>query len=150
MNKKYIFIFKRFFVILALSLLPNAMAFSEETTTAPEKVIFHVDDTKNARWALMLANTYLEDSPDARIVFVTYGPGIDFLLKETKDKKGNSYASALKNLAGKGVAFRLCEKTLEVREISRDQVSDGVEIVPDGIKEIVRLQSSEGFAYLKP
>jgi hypothetical protein len=142
--------FKQLFVILALSLLPGATAFSEETTASPEKVIFHVDDTKNARWALMLANTYLEDSPDARIVFVTYGPGIDFLLTGSKDRKGNSYASALNNLADKGVAFRLCEKTLEFREIPKDKVWDGVEIVADGIKEIVRLQSSEGFAYLKP
>ncbi len=37
---------------------------------------------------LMLARSYMEDSPKARIVFVAYGPGIDFLLEDAEDRPG--------------------------------------------------------------
>ena len=61
-------------MILILVLLPCSQAISEEAKSTQEKVIYHVDDSTNARWALMLAKTYLTHSPDAKIVFVTYGP----------------------------------------------------------------------------
>jgi intracellular sulfur oxidation DsrE/DsrF family protein len=113
-------------------------------------VVFHLDETRNARWALMLARSYLEDSPKARVVFVAYGPGVDFLLLGAADKRGNAYDSAVLNLAEKGVEFRVCAATLGARGIDKDELLDASLVVPSGIHEIARLQLKEGYAYLKP
>lgn len=115
-----------------------------------DKVVFHVDETRTARWALMLARSYLDDVPTAKIVFVTYGPGVDFLLEDAKDHRDNPYNYAVMRLIERGVEFRVCNATLTAREISKTDLLEDVKIVPSGISEIARLQVKEGFAYLKP
>jgi intracellular sulfur oxidation DsrE/DsrF family protein len=137
--------------LLALSLLVTTLpAWSEPPAPGWEKVVFHLDESRNARWALMLARSYLEDSPQAKVVFVTFGPGVDFLLLGAADKRGNSYDAAVLNLAEKGVEFRVCNATLGARGIDKEELLDGVRVVPSGISEIARLQLQEGYAYLKP
>ena len=137
--------------LLALSLLVTTLpAWSEPQAPGWEKVVFHLDESRNARWALMIDRSYLEDSPQAKVVFVTFGPGVDFLLLGAADKRGNSYDSAVLNLAEKGVEFRVCNATLGARGIDKDELLDGVRVVPSGISEIARLQLQEGYAYLKP
>ncbi len=45
--------------LLALLLFGLSVAvWSEESASTWEKVIFHVDEMANARWALLLANAY--------------------------------------------------------------------------------------------
>ncbi len=137
--------------LLALPLLGiSSPVSSEESEDTWEKVVFHLDETANARWALMLARSYLDDSPKAKIVIVAYGPGIDFLLDDAADKRGNPYDHAVLTLAERGVDFRACAATLEARSIVREDLLDAVTIVPSGISEIARLQLKEGYAYLKP
>ena len=89
-------------------------------------------------------------SPKAKIVIVAYGPGIDFLLEDAEDRRGNPYDPAVRDLAENGVGFRLCAETLSARKISRETVLDEVTLVKSGIAEIARLQIKEGYAYLKP
>jgi len=127
-----------------------APAYPDEAEEGWEKVVFHVDETANASWALMLARSYLDDSPKARVVVVAYGPGVDFLREDAKDKRGNPYDHRVLSLADRGVAFRVCAATLGAKSIAKEDLLDSVEIVPSGISEIARLQLKEGFAYLKP
>lgn len=115
-----------------------------------EKVVFHLDETANARWALLLARSYLDDRPQSKIVFVAYGPGIDFLLEDAEDKRGNPYAPAVLGLVEQDVEFRVCQGTLDARGFAREDLLDAVKVVPSGIAEIARLQIREGYAYLKP
>ena len=115
-----------------------------------QRLVMHVDETPNARWALMLARAYLDDNPGARLVVVTYGPGVDFLLHHAEDRRGNPYDPAVSDLVEKGVSFRICGTTLSARKIAREDLLDKIEIVPSGIAEIVRLQLSQDYAYLKP
>lgn len=137
--------------LLALLLFGLAVpVWSEESADPWEKVVFHVDETRNARWALMLARSYLDDSPKAKIVFVAYGPGVDFLLEDAEDRHGNPYDYAVLNLVNRGVEFRVCAATLSARKIAKEGLLDNVSIVPSGISEIARLQLKEGYAYLKP
>ena len=56
----------------------------------------------------------------------------------------------VQDLMGKGVEFRLCRFTLERQKIDPRRVIQDVKIVPSGVAEVGRLQSQEGFAYLKP
>ncbi len=127
-----------------------ATAWSEESETPWEKVVFHVDEMANARWALMLARSYMDDSPKAKIVFVAYGPGMDFLLEDAEDRRGNPFDPAVLSLADRGVEFRVCAATLNARNIAKESLLDTAVVVPSGISEIARLQLKEGYAYLKP
>ena len=115
-----------------------------------DRVVFHLDETRNARWALMLARSYLDDVPAAKIVFVAYGPGVDFLLDGARDHRDDPYDYRVLRLAQQGVDFRVCNATLTARRINKADLLEEVKIVPSGISEIARLQLQEGFAYLKP
>jgi intracellular sulfur oxidation DsrE/DsrF family protein len=125
-------------------------ASAEQSENKWDKVVFHLDETRNARWALMLARSYLEDVPTAKIVFVTYGPGVDFLLDDAKDHRDDPYDYAVLRLVEQGVDFRVCNATLTARQINKTELLEEVKVVPSGISEIARLQLKEGFAYLKP
>ncbi len=137
--------------VLALLLTGAASpVWSEESAATWEKVVFHLDEAANARWALMLAGAYLDDSPSAKIVVVVYGPGIDFLIRDAEDKRGNPYDHRVRTLVERGVAFRACAATLTARDVAKEDLLDEASIVPSGISEIARLQLKEGYAYLKP
>ena len=123
---------------------------AEQSENKWDKVVFHLDETRNARWALMLARSYLDDVPAAKIVFVTYGPGVDFLLEDAKDHRDDPYDYAVLRLVQQGVDFRVCNATLTARQINKTGLLEEVKVVPSGISEIARLQLKEGFAYLKP
>jgi intracellular sulfur oxidation DsrE/DsrF family protein len=129
---------------------PAATVWPEDPGQRWEKVVFHLDEMRSARWALMLARSYLDDVPTAEIVFVAYGPGIDFLLEDAKDRRDDPYDYAVLNLAERGVEFRVCAATLAARDIAKSDLLEVVKVVPSGISEIARLQLREGYAYLKP
>ena len=137
--------------ILFISLLSIFFpAVAEETADDWERMVFHLDETANARWALMLSNAYLDDSPEARLVIVAHGPGIDFLLEGAEDRRGNPYEPAVMSLVARGVEFRVCATTLAARNIEKERLLDEATVVPSGLTEIARLQLKEGYAYVKP
>ncbi|HRA23451.1 MAG TPA: DsrE family protein [Usitatibacteraceae bacterium] len=132
---------------LALAASASAMAAPGE----PVKVIYHINTgNEQATDGLRNANNHLAADPKAKIVFVTHANGVHFLLDGAKDKNGNSYDALVQDLMGKGVEFRLCRFTLERQKIDPKKVIQDVKIVPSGVAEVSRLQSQEGFAYLKP
>lgn len=124
--------------------------YAEQSISEWEKVVFHVDESKTARRALILARSYLDDIPTAQLVFVAYGSGVDFLFEDATDHRDDPYDYAVLRLFERGVDFRVCNATLSARKISKAALLEEVKIVPSGISEIARLQLKEGFAYLKP
>ena len=132
-------------MLAALLLATAPMAAS----AAEEKVVYHVNDSANARVAMNNVNNHLNASPDAKIVVVTHGKGIDFLLNEAKDDKGE-FAPVVADLKGKGVDFRVCNNTLKSRKLDASAVIQEANIVPSGVAEIGKLQAKEGYVYLKP
>ena len=127
-----------------------AAAAASAAVAVEEKIIYHVSDSSNAATALRNARNHLDQSPKAKIVFVTHGPGIDFLLDGAQDKNGNPYDIAIQELAGKKVEFRVCNNTLVSRNIDKSKLLPEASIVPSGVAEVSRLQIREGFAYIKP
>ena len=115
-----------------------------------EKVVYHMNDGSNPMAALNNIRNHLNASPKAKIVVVTHGPGIDFLLDGAKDKNGNPYDAVVQELVNRNVQFRVCNNTLETRKIDRKRVIPEATIVPSGVAEVSRLQSQEGYAYIKP
>ncbi|MGK5067655.1 DsrE family protein [Janthinobacterium sp. RT4P48] len=116
----------------------------------PEKVVYHLNDASNAAAALRNIGNHLDASPQATIVLVAHGPGIDFLLDGAIDKTGTPYDVAVRALAKRGVSFRVCNNTLQGRNIDRQRVLPEAVIVPSGVAELSRLQAQEGYVYIKP
>lgn len=115
-----------------------------------EKVVYHMNDGSNPMAGLRNIRNHLNASPKAKIVVVTHGPGIDFLLEGAQDKNGNPYEVIVQELANRGVQFRVCNNTLVSRNIDKDEILPEATIVPSGVAEVSRLQVQEGYAYLKP
>lgn len=115
-----------------------------------EKVIYHISDSVNASAGLRNARNHLDQSPKAKIVFVTHGAGIDFLIEGATDKNGNPYDIMVQELSARKVEFRVCNNTLVARKIDKSKLLPETSIVPSGVAEVARLQIHEGYAYLKP
>lgn len=115
------------------------------------KAVYHITtgvDTANA--AMINIKNHLDEDPKARIVVVTNGAGIDFLLQDAKDSQGREFSAVVSVLADRGVKFRVCDNTLKTRQISPDKLLMEASIVPSGVAEAARLQAKEGFVYIKP
>jgi intracellular sulfur oxidation DsrE/DsrF family protein len=117
----------------------------------PVKVVYHVNQNiDQAADAIRNIRNHLSADPKAKIVVVTHAGGINFLLRDAKDKNGNPFEVAVQDLTSKGVEFRVCNFTLQSRNIDPKLVLEEAKIVPSGVAEVSRLQAEEGYAYLKP
>jgi intracellular sulfur oxidation DsrE/DsrF family protein len=134
--------------MLALGLgAPAASAFA----AGEVKVVYHLSEgLDQASRALGNIRNHLQADPDAKIIVVTHGEGIKFLLDGAQDRNGTPYDAAVGALASRGVEFKVCNNTLTVRNIAANKVSMDAKIVPSGVAEVARLQAKEGFAYLHP
>jgi len=147
----------KFFAPLALTLLLGGVSAAHAAApieaaapAAPEKVVYHVNDSDNAMAALRNIRNHLNASANTHIVVVTHGKGIDFLLNGAQDKNGNPYEPIVQSLKDQGVDFRVCNNTLKSRKLDSSAVLQEATVVPSGVAEIGRLQAREGYVYLKP
>lgn len=114
------------------------------------KVVYHMDDARVGRFALHIAQDQLDTNPNMKIAMVAYADGVDFLLRGASDRNDKPYAPDVQALLKRGVQFKVCSATLRFRDIPKDQVLDGMEFVPAGTYEVIRLQAEDGYVYLKP
>jgi uncharacterized protein len=115
------------------------------------KAVYHLNEgIDQASNALRNIGNHLSADPSARIVVVSHARGVDFLLDGAKDKNNAPYDALVDGLAKRGVEFRVCNFTLTQRKIDPKTLHPDSKIVPSGVAEVARLQSQEGFAYIKP
>jgi len=131
------------------ALLTATAARAAQDLVMQERVVYHVNDSANARVAMRNVENHINASPDAKIVVVTHGKGIDFLLNDAKDDKG-AFAPQVAGLKERGVEFRVCRNTLKGRKLDDGAVIMEAQVVPSGVAEIGRLQARDGYVYLKP
>lgn len=117
--------------------------------SASQRVVFHLSSSDNVRAALRNVSNHLEAAPGARVVVVAHNTGVEFLLEGARDSEGNAYRPAVAELVRRGVEFRVCGNTLERADLAAARLIPEATRVPSGIAEISRLQSNEGFAYLR-
>ena len=135
-------------VIFALAVTGSSIVYAAEE---PVKVVYHLTaGVEEAARAMRNIRNHLDADPTAKIVVVTNGAGIDFLLEGAEFGKGSKFAGPIGELANRGVDFRVCQNTLTTREISPDRVAMEAKVVPSGVAEAARLQAREKFVYLKP
>jgi uncharacterized protein len=135
---------KRLFILMA-GLLACTL------TLAQIKVVYHLSEgIPQASRAIGNIRNHLNADPSAKIVVVTHGLGIDFLLDGATNQMDQPFAGSVSELVGKGVEFRVCNNTLSTRKISVDKVLMEAKVVPSGVAEVAKLQAKEGFVYLRP
>jgi uncharacterized protein len=121
----------------------------ESRVAAIERVVYHINSADGARAALRNLANHAEASPQTHIVVVAHGTGVDFLLTGAKDRDGVPYQPDVAQLRKRGIDFRVCRTTLDIRHIDVAAVIPQAVLVPSGIAEIARLQAREGYAYLR-
>jgi uncharacterized protein len=83
-------------------------------------------------------------SPDAKLEVVIYGQGLDLAIKNRSVQQ----AAVEKIIASNKATFKVCAMTMKRNNIDSTQLVPGVEIVPDGIYEIISKQQA-GWGYIK-
>lgn len=135
------------FKTMLLGLVLSVSAYAADNV----KVVYHMSEgIPQASRAIQNIRNHLAADPTAKIVVVTHGLGIDFLLEGATNQMEQPFAGSVSDLASKGVEFRVCNNTLVSRKISPDKLLMETKIVPSGVAEVARLQAKEGFVYLRP
>ncbi|MBS1933382.1 MAG: DsrE family protein [Bacteroidetes bacterium] len=110
------------------------------------KVVFDLTskDTLDQRSVVRWLNEISKPNPNAKLEVVMYGQGFNFVLKDK-----SPYADAIAKLGeNKNISFKVCNISLKNNNVDRSQLLSCVQIVPDGIYEIIRKQK-EGWGYIK-
>ena len=83
-------------------------------------------------------------SPESKLEVVIYGQAINLAIKE----KSTQSAAIQKLLEMKDVSLKVCAITMKRNNLDKSQLLPGIEMVPDGIYEIISKQR-EGWGYIK-
>ena len=107
-------------------------------------VLHFSGDESQQNHAVANARNLLEDDSTEveEVVVVATGDGVSLLTDDSAEPE------AVASLAEDGVSFRACENSLDSRDLSDEDLLDGVERVPAGIGEVVERQA-DGSAYVK-
>lgn len=132
---------KKYF--LAVSLLFLTIQFLQ--AQKDYRVVFDLTskDSLDQRAVLRWAGEVSGSDADAKVEVVMYGQGV-YMVKDQ-----SQYAETIKKLmTNKNVSFKVCAVALKAQGIDKSQLIPGIQIVPDGIYEIISKQR-EGWGYIK-
>lgn len=112
------------------------------------KVIFHIDEIN--KWKLLLGNVSNllngMDKENLHIEVLANSEAVKYY--DTKEDL-DTYINTMESLNKKGVRFVACNNALMAYEIKKDDIIHFIDIVPAGVVELVKKQST-GYAYIKP
>ncbi|HET9634444.1 MAG TPA: DsrE family protein [Gemmatimonadaceae bacterium] len=112
----------------------------------PYRVVFDLTsrDTLEHRAVLRWLREVGASSPDAQMEVVMYGKGFELVMPERSAYTAD-VQQAIKN---PNIKFKVCAIALRNNNIDRSQLLPGVEVVPDGIYELVSKQQDH-WGYIK-
>ena len=119
---------------------------------AQDKVVYHFDNSAaQATSGLRTLRNYLDVAPKTTLVVVALGDGVNFLMDGAKDPKNANieYGPLISDLVARGVKFEICELTLSLMNMKKDQFVMDAGFTPSGVVRIGQLQG-QGFGYIKP
>ena len=112
----------------------------------PYRVVFDLTsrDTLEQKAVLRWLREVGTSSPDAQMEVVMYGKGFELVMP---DRSGYvpDVQQAIKN---PNIKFKVCAIALRNNNIDKSQLLPGVEVVPDGIHELVSKQQDH-WGYIK-
>ena len=129
-------------MITLLILVPGFL----HAQSADYKVVFDLTskDTMDQKAVIRWINEISKATPDAKLEVVLYGQSLDMVVK------GKSVLAddVTKFAATTNISFKVCGIALKNHNIRQAELLTGVQIVPDGIYEIITKQK-EGWGYIK-
>ena len=134
---------KKIALVAAFSLGIFMQSFSQQK---PYNIVFDLttSDTATHQRLIRWINGILTSHPDARVEVVFYGRALDMIVKD----KSTVAVEVIKLGTDKKVTFAVCEHAMQVFNINRSQLLNGVTTVPDGLYELV-IKQAEGYGYIK-
>jgi uncharacterized protein len=134
---------KKIFLIAALLM---GIILQTSAQQKPFNIVFDLttSDTATHQRLIRWINGIVASHPDAKIEVVFYGRALDMIVKDKSSVSGD----VMKLGTGKKVTFAACEHAMQVFNISKNQLLDGVTTVPDALYELVTKQA-EGYGYIK-
>jgi intracellular sulfur oxidation DsrE/DsrF family protein len=120
--------------------------FSVKSQTGNYKVVFDMSsrDSINQQAIVREIGLITGASPDAKLEVVIYGQGLELAIKN----RSSQQPAIEKIIASNKASFKVCAMTMKRNNIDSTQLVPGIEIVPDGIYEIISKQQA-GWGYIK-
>jgi uncharacterized protein len=112
----------------------------------PLRIVFDVTSKDTLIHQATIRHVSLESAahPNGLLEIVIYGGALNMVVKDK-----SVVASGVQLLtSNKNVSIKVCEETMKRYNISKSQLLPGVQVVPDGILEIVEKQG-DGWGYIK-
>ena len=136
-------------VLVGVVLLLSAVALGVSAQTSqpqPYKVVFDLtsSDPLDQQAVLRWINEVKAVNPNTETEVVMYGRGLDLIIAG-KTTRAADVAKAISDLHA---SFRVCAIAMKNQQVDKSQLLPNVEIVPDGIGEIVAKQRA-GWGYIK-
>lgn len=131
-------------LLLLAAFIMTALYCTAQTT--PYNVVFDLTskDTNDHKTVIRWLNGISKERPEAKLEVVLYGQSLDFVQKEKSVD-----TEALQNLLqNKNITFKVCAAAMKRHNIDAASLLPGVEMVPDGIYQIITRQS-QGWGYIK-
>ena len=112
----------------------------------PYNIVFDLttSDTATHQRLIRWINGIITSHPDAKIEVVFYGKALDMIVKDKSTVSGDVIKLGTENK----VTFVACEHAMQVFNISKSQLLNGVTTVPDALYELV-IKQAEGYGYIK-
>jgi len=134
---------KKHLFVAGLSILMVAFAGAQ---TPNYKVVFDMSsrDSVNQQAIVREIGLITGASPDAKLEIVIYGQGMDLVVKDRSPQQ----SAIEKIIADNKASFKVCAMTMKRTNIDKSQLIPGVEVVPDGVYEIISKQQ-QGWGYIK-
>ena len=134
---------KKIFLIAAFFVGITMQVFAQQK---PYTIVFDIttSDTATHQRVIRWINGILASHPDAKMEVVFYGKALDMIVKDKSTVAGD----VMKLGTDKKVIFAACEHAMQVFNISKSQLLNGVTTVPDALYELV-IKQAEGYGYIK-
>jgi len=131
------------FKLLALLVIVTGITQAQDSKY---KVVFDMTskDTVNQQALIRQLGAIRKANPDAKLEVVMYGQGLDLAVKG----KTQQEPAVNQLLSDKDISFKVCAMTMKRYNIDKTQLIPGVDVVEDGIYEII-LKQQEGWGYIK-
>lgn len=132
-------------IILLVSILTSLAGFST-AQNKDYKVVFDLTskDTLNQQSLLREMRLIKEGNPDAQLEAVIYGQGLGLIIKDASSQS----AEIQRLLSISDVSIKVCALAMKRQKVDASQLLPNVQIVPDGIYEIISKQR-DGWGYIK-
>jgi intracellular sulfur oxidation DsrE/DsrF family protein len=131
---------------ISLAIICLVATFLVRAQDSDYKVVFDMTskDTVNQQALVRQLTLIGNANPGAKLEVVIYGQGLSLAVQG-----GSSQQAAVSRLlTEKNVVFKVCAMTMKRSNVDKSQLLPGVQVVPDGIYEIISRQK-EGWGYIK-